>query len=110
LAKKESKENQLPETFKLKNNSEDSSVQIKIQNDEEDVDEDESDPDINFEVRSEKLNLSTFNSAGHSSDELHCIYQTNNKPAETNALALTNDPSSSLSMDKTLENMQGISH
>ena len=34
-------------------------------------DEDDDDPDINFEVRSEKLNLSAFNSAEHSGNDNH---------------------------------------
>ncbi len=37
--------------------------------DQEEDEEDDDDPDINFEVRSEKLNLSAFNSAEHSGNE-----------------------------------------
>ena len=64
--------------------------QIMSNNNAED-EEDESDPDINFEVRSEKLTSAVQSE----SDELQSIYQTTNKiAAATAVLATKSNPQS----------------
>lgn len=70
-------------------------------NDNLDNDE-ESDPDTNFEVRSRKLNLSiekvnisAFNSAGQSSSDTDCgksIYETSKTKIATDDVLLENSP------------------